>query len=72
MLEWIPVLSSMVTAIAYDAESLTIFAEFPSGARWWYAGCDSAIWTEFADPATSKGQYIHRVLDSHPNGQYSG
>jgi hypothetical protein len=72
VLEWTPVASTRITAAAYDAEAEVIYVEFPNGRRWWYAACEKPTWDEFINPATSKGSYIHNVLDSHPNGQYDG
>ena len=70
MLEWMQVSDSeRVVAVAYDEESERIHVQFPDGARWWYAGCPRQTWEEFTMPGTSKGQYIHRVLNSHSNGQ---
>ncbi len=72
-LEWVPVISDRSIAAAYDAPQATILVQFPNGKRWWYSGCDSSLWTEFIDTATSKEGFIHQVLnDDHPNGEYFG
>ena len=70
MLEWMQVRDSKrVVAVAYDEEAERIYVQFPDGVRWWYAGCPRQTWEEFTAPGTSKGQYIDRVLNSHPYGQ---
>ncbi len=70
--DWLPVSSNRVSAIAYDEEDQAILVEFPNGKRWWYGACDPDTWSRFSDPATSKGQFIHAELNAHPNGRYDG
>lgn len=72
MLEWNAVQSTRVVAAAFDADQETIFVQFPDGIRWWYGGCGREVWEEFMSPTTSKGRFIHDVLDHHPNGRYEG
>ena len=72
MVDWLAVDSKRVRQIGYLAQSERILVEFPDGIRWWYGECPAHIWEEFSSPATSKGQYIHVVLDGHPNGRYDG
>jgi YD repeat-containing protein len=70
---WIDVHGSgRITAMAYDASSETIYVRFPNGKAWWYGSCPSRVWDEFSDGMTSKGQYIARVLNHHPNGEWGG
>lgn len=70
MYEWLPISgSSRIVAAAYDAATEQILVEFPEGIRWWYGECPAIVWEEFMAPGTSKGQYIHRVLNHHPNGR---
>lgn len=69
-MDWTPVDSSRIAAIAYDPNSETIYVRFKDDIEWFYAGCPQHIWEEFCSPATSKGRYIHDVLDHHPNGRF--
>lgn len=69
MIEWIPVAgSTRVVAIAYDAEQEIIYVRFPNGKDWRYEGCPKQVWEEFSAPSTSKGTFIHQVLNHRPNG----
>lgn len=71
MIEWNPVTgSSRIVAEAYDAENEKIYVRFPSGKEWWYSACPPAVWAEFR--ASSRGQYIHSVLNNKPNGPHAG
>jgi hypothetical protein len=73
MLEWIPVVgSTRIIAMAYDPTAETIYVRFPNNAEWWYAGCPPHVWEEFSAEATSKGQFIARVLNAHANGSWAG
>ena len=72
MTDWIPVVSDWVRAIAYDEPNERILVEFHDGVRWWYGECPPGIWEEFNSPGTSKGQYIHSVLNGHPYGRHEG
>jgi len=72
MINWITVYdSSRIVAMAYDSNSETIYVRFPNGVEWWYGNCPKSVWEEFSLPGTSKGKYIHQVLDKHPNGKHS-
>ena len=71
MFEWIPVVSTMLTAEGYDPEAETIYVRFTNGTEWWYSACPQQIWDEFTAPGQSRGQYLHRVLKAKPNGRYS-
>lgn len=72
MLEWMPVEgSSRIVAMAYDRDAEAIFVRFPGGAEWRYEACPPTTWEEFSSPATSKGKYIHEVLNHRPNGRHS-
>lgn len=73
ILNWIPVAgSTWVEAIAYEADSETIYVRFHEGAEWWYGSCPQHVWEEFSSPNSSKGQFINQVLKSHPNGRHVG
>jgi hypothetical protein len=73
MLDWTPVTDSdRVVAVAYDVETETIYARFPDGVEWHYAACPPHVWEEFCQPGTSKGRYIHQVLNGKPNGKHIG
>lgn len=73
MLDWIPVTDSQrVVAIAYDASAEVIYVRFPNGVEWWYAGCPPQTWEEFSAPGTSKGTYIHQILNGRQNGRWGG
>ena len=69
MIDWIQCPdSTRVRAIAYDEDGERILVQFPDGKHWQYSGCPPIVWEEFTRPGTSKGQYIHRRLNQHPNG----
>lgn len=71
-LEWTPVTSSRIVAEAYDAATETIYVEFPKGGvQWWYSACTPDVWEQFTAPGQSRGQFIHQVLDSKPNGPFA-
>ena len=73
MLEWIPTPdSSRTAAIAYLSDGEVILTRFPDGVEWRYENCPQVVWDEFSAPQTSKGSYIARQLDNHPNGPYLG
>jgi hypothetical protein len=73
MIEWIPVNgSSRIVAEAYDPETETILVRFPDGTEWAYWACSQATWEEFTAPGQSRGQYIAQVLDTKPNGRWTG
>jgi KTSC domain len=68
--EWIDVTdSTRVVAVAYNPDSEEIYVRFPDGIEWCYRECPPAIWEEFVAAGASKGQYIHEVLNGHPNGR---
>ena len=71
MIEWIPVSSSRVSAIAYDSATETIYVRFHDGMEWAYQGCPPSIWAEFSSPTTSKGRFINDVLNFRPNGRHA-
>lgn len=67
--EWIDIADSdRVVAIAYDATAEVIYVRFPNNREWWYQLCPPTVWEEFTAPGTSKGRYIHNVLNHKPNG----
>lgn len=70
MINWISVQdSSRIIAMAYNSSTETIYVRFPNGVEWWYGNCPKLVWEDFSAPGTSKGRYIHQVLDHHPNGR---
>lgn len=68
-LEWQDVISTRITAEAYDADTETIYVRFPSGVEWWYEACPRNVWEEFTAYGQSRGKYIHQVLNAKPNGR---
>ncbi|MEA2230447.1 MAG: hypothetical protein QOD83_263 [Solirubrobacteraceae bacterium] len=64
--------SGRIVAEAYMAETETILVRFPNGKEWADSACPPAAWHEFTAPGQSRGEYIARVLDAKPNGQWSG
>ena len=69
MLDWIDVVDSeRIVAMAYDAATETIYVRFPNGVEWFYAQCPVTTWEEFG--VSSKGLYIHNVLNYRPNGRF--
>lgn len=73
MIDWIPVTDSdRIVAEAYDAENERILVRFPSGVEWSYSACPPNVWEEFTAPGQSRGQYIAKVLNFKPHGQYVG
>jgi hypothetical protein len=73
MIDWSPVAGSKrVAAEAYLPESETILVRFPDGVEWAYSACSPSTWEEFTTPGQSRGRYIAAVLDTKPNGRWSG
>jgi hypothetical protein len=71
-LNWRPVTSTRIVAEAYDAETETIYVEFPKGGvQWWYSACPPEVWERFTAPEQSRGEFIHQVLNSKPNGRFA-
>ena len=71
-LNWQSCVSTRIVAEAYDAESETIFVEFPKGGvQWFYASCPPDIWEQFTAPGQSRGRFIHEVLNHKPNARFS-
>lgn len=70
MIDWIPVHDSeRIVAMAYDEAGEMILVRFPNGVEWFYGASPRSTWEEFSSPATSKGRYIHDVLNHRPNGR---
>jgi hypothetical protein len=65
-LEWIPVDSSTVSEVAYDAESEVIYVRFTGGAEYAYEACPFHIWQEFTTPGQSYGKYVNEALKYKP------
>jgi hypothetical protein len=71
MIEWIQVDdSSRIIAAAFDAANEFILVRFPGDVEWCYEACPPHVWEEFIDPGTSKGKFIHDVLNGQPNHRY--
>ena len=69
-MNWQPVISTRITAEAYDPESETIYVEFPKGGvQWWYSSCPPEVWEQFTADGQSRGKFIHEVLNYKPNGR---
>jgi hypothetical protein len=65
MVQMIPVLSSNVAAIGYDAGSSTLLVRFHDGARVYsYRGVPAAVYRAFLD-SSSKGQFLARFIKGH-------
>ncbi len=61
----IPVLSSNVAAIGYDAGSSTLLVRFHDGARVYsYRGVPTAVYRAFLD-SPSKGRFLARFIKGH-------
>ena len=70
--DWQPVISRRIVAEAYDAETETIYVEFPKGGvQWWYSACSPDVWEQFTAVGQSRGEFIHQVLNSKPNGRFA-
>jgi hypothetical protein len=68
MIEMIPVDSTWISAYGYDEAGAVVYVAFRrEGVRWQYRGVPSHVWQEF-QLADSKGQFIHRVLESFDHG----
>ena len=73
MIEWNNVSgSTRIVAEAYIAEEETILVRFPNGVEWAYYGCPPHVWAEFTAPGTSRGQYIHNVLNKKQHSRWNG
>jgi hypothetical protein len=71
VIEWILVEDSCrVVAVAYDAQNEYILVRFPGDTEWCYEACPLHVWEEFISPGTSKGAFIHEVLNHLPNHRY--
>lgn len=64
--------SSRIVAEAYDEELGMIYVRFPNGVEWWHRGSPPTGREEFTAPGQSRGAYIKDVLDTTPNGPWSG
>ncbi|WP_220015747.1 KTSC domain-containing protein [Clavibacter michiganensis] len=68
-MDWVDIPdSSWVAAIAYDATVETIYVRFNDNHLHMYLDCPEEIWAEFSSPETSKGGYIHSVLNQRSHG----
>ena len=61
----VPVLSSNVAAIGYDAGSSTLLVRFHDGARVYsYRGVPTAVYRAFLD-SPSKGRFLAQFIKGH-------
>lgn len=60
-LDWIPVSSSNVAAIAWNEDFKRLFVRFHSGSTYFYDSVERATFYAFRN-APSKGQFVDRVL----------
>ena len=60
----VPVASSNVASIGYDAPSMLLEVEFLSGAIYRYYNVSESVWTGFRR-ASSKGRYVWRSLRNY-------
>jgi hypothetical protein len=68
-LKLVPVESSMLTAVGYDATNKELVAYFTSGAIWRYCGVPRSVYRELL-AAESKGQYMRaEVIGVYPEYQ---
>jgi hypothetical protein len=73
MIEWTEVVSTRITAMAYDAANEKILVRFPKGGKEWeYRECPPVVWERFSAPTTSKGEFINEILNLHDHGPYLG
>ena len=59
--QMIPVSSSNVAAIGYDAANQRIYVRFVNGPGGYYEGCDADLFQAFLD-SDSKGSFLGRKL----------
>lgn len=65
----VPVESSMLVAIGYDAATNELEAVFTSGAVWWYRGVPRKVYKELL-ASDSKGSYMRDlVIGQYPDYQ---
>ncbi len=57
-LQLIPVESSMLSAVGYDADSQELVAVFRTGGTWRYRGVPRQVYDDLL-AASSKGTYMH-------------
>lgn len=67
MVEMIPVASSRITEMGYDAGTATVYVRFTDGVSWCYMNVPPDVWDQFVASA-SKGRFIKYTLDSYQNG----
>jgi hypothetical protein len=60
-LDWTPVSSSNVQAVAYAADFARLFVRFKSGKRYAYEGVPLGVFQGLLG-AASKGEYVHSII----------
>lgn len=60
-MQWVPVSSSNVAAIAYDSREKLLYVQFHSGSVYVYYDVPPQVYLSFVN-APSKGQFVWRVL----------
>ena len=58
---FVPVISSRITDIGYDAKKRILYVIFPDGTVWQYENVPRYVWDKFR-AAPSKGNFINTVL----------
>ena len=68
MVDMEPVSSDRITEYGYDRDAATVYVTFRNdGVQWQYRQVPEHIWEEFR-LASSKGRFIHDVLDHYDHG----
>jgi len=67
MIEMFPVASSRITEMGFDKKTATVYVRFINGKLWNYFNVPEDVWDQFV-AATSKGSFIHNVLDHYNHG----
>lgn len=67
-INWVDVPDSKrVVAVAYVSDQEMICVRFPNGKEWCYEACTQEEFDAFCALGTSKGLYIHNVLNRKYN-----
>ncbi|QQS28007.1 MAG: KTSC domain-containing protein [Sphingobacteriales bacterium] len=70
-IERVPVDSSMIYAVGYDAESQTLYAEFNSGKIYAYEEVEPDVFEELLE-SDSKGRFMRNcIIGCYPDYQVS-
>lgn len=66
-LNMIPISSSRITEMGYDADEAIVYVRFTDGPAWQYKYVPENIWLDFVS-ADSKGRFINQVLNHYEHG----